>query len=110
YDVQTRQATFLMLDALPPGVNLLHLSGAAGLTDLAGNPLVGNEASGDYVVAFDVQGPPRGSSGDPLLWTEQGPNESFDSPQDLGVLFPRELEAGVTITRNASPELPRGGP
>jgi hypothetical protein len=103
YDVQTRQATFLMLDALPQGVNILHLSGRAGLTDLAGNPLVGNDASGDYVVGFDVEGPPRGSPGNPLLWIEQGPNESFASPQDLGVLFPRELEKGVTITRNASP-------
>jgi hypothetical protein len=97
YDDATNIATFLMLDALPAGVNALHLSGALGLTGFGGNPLVGNDSSGDYVVRFTVAGPPRGTPGNPLVWTEQEPNDSLAAPQDLGVLFPNELLAGVTI-------------
>ena len=54
YDDTTHQAQFLMLDRLPHGINHLHLSGSLGLTDLAGNPLVGNDPSplSDYVVSF----------------------------------------------------------
>jgi hypothetical protein len=97
YDDATNTATFLMLDALPAGVNALHLSGALGLTGFGGNPLLGNDPSGDYVVRFTVAGPPRGTGGNPLLWTEQEPNDSAAAPQDLGVLFESELQAGVTI-------------
>jgi hypothetical protein len=108
YDSATNQATFLMLDALPNGNYYLHISGQgpAGLTDLAGNPLVGNEPSGDYVVPFTVDAAPRGTGGNPLEWTDQEPNDDIDHPQDLGVLFPNELanklDTGVTITRNFS--------
>src|SRR5207249_3964852 len=59
YNMTTNQATFLMLDALPNGVNELHLSGSLGLTDIAGNPLAGsdpNHPAGDYVVSFTVNG------------------------------------------------------
>jgi hypothetical protein len=86
YDPATGQATFLMLDRLPVGDNALHLSGPLGLADFAGNPLVGNDPSGDYVAHFTVAGtgaPPH---------TDQG-------PQDLGILFPNELKnPGVTVT------------
>jgi hypothetical protein len=70
----------------------LHLSAANGLTDLAGNPLVGNDPSGDYVIHFSVNGPARGSGTDPLTWNVQG-------QQDLGVLFPNELRRGVHLVR-----------
>jgi len=85
-------ATFKMYDALPNGVNQLHLSGPRGLTDGAGNPLAGNSAGGDYVISFTVQGPARGSPGDPLTWVVQ-------DQRNLGVLFPLELQQGVTLQR-----------
>src|SRR5262249_15801253 len=74
YDTTTSQATFLLLDRLPNGVNELHLSGALGLADLAGNALLGSDAhdaTSDYVVRFTVQGPQAGSTGTPLLWLDQ---------------------------------------
>jgi hypothetical protein len=101
YDAITNQATFLMLDALPNGVNVLHLSGSLGLTDLSGNALVGNDPSGDYVVSFTVNGPARGTNGNPLVWTDQEPNNDLSHAQLLGVLFPNELAAGVNLVRNA---------
>jgi hypothetical protein len=74
YDPATGVATFLMLDALPNGTYQLILAGDSGVTDFAGNPLAGNQPDGDYVVPFVVQGPERGSDGNPLLWTAQPPN------------------------------------
>ena len=88
-----------MLDALPSGTYELHLSGAAGLTDLAGVPLAGNTPGGDYVVHFTVSGPARGDQGDPLTRTAAFP---ASGPQDLGILFPHELETGVTLTRDGT--------
>jgi hypothetical protein len=102
YDSATNQATFLMLDALPNGNYELHLSGSAGLTDLGGNELVGNDPSGDYVVRFAVDGPARGTDGNPLDWNDQEPNDDIQGPQNLGVLFPNELAAGITIIRDFS--------
>ncbi|HEV3115482.1 MAG TPA: Ig-like domain-containing protein, partial [Gemmataceae bacterium] len=83
---------FQMYDALPNGVYDLHLSGPGGLTDLAGNPLVGNRESGDYVVTFMVNGPPRGSPNNPLSWVVQ-------DQRNIGILFPAELQQGVTLQR-----------
>jgi hypothetical protein len=104
YDSSTQQAQFIMLDGFPNGAYQLHLSssGPYGLADLAGNSLVGNDASGDYVVHFSVNGPPRGTNGNPLQWYDHEPNDSVSQPQDLGVLFPHELQTGVTITRDPS--------
>jgi len=100
YDSATNEATFIMLNALPNGDYQLHLSGSAGLTDLGGNELVGNEPGGDYVVRFTVDAPARGTGGNPLEWSDQESNDDIHDPQDLGVLFPDELAAGVTITRD----------
>ncbi len=100
YDSATGLASFLVLDALPNGPASLHLSGARGLADLAANPLVGNDPSGDYVVPFVVAGPPRGTAGNPLLWTDAEPNNTAGAPQNLGVLFPRDLNKKVTLTRD----------
>ncbi len=99
YDLASNEATFLVLDALPNGASELRLSGAFGLADYAGNRLAGNDASGDYVVRFAVNGPPRGSAGNPLLWRDQEPNNTFATAQDLGVLFPNEFASNVRITR-----------
>ncbi len=89
YDSATNQATFVMLDALPNGDYELHLSGAAGLADLGGNELVGNDPScGDYVVPFTVDAPARGTAGNPLEWNDQEPNDNINDPQDLGVPLP----------------------
>ncbi len=101
WDGTTNQATFLMLDGLPNGAYQLHLAGPLGLADFAGNPLVGNDASGDYVGSFRVAGRSRGTNGNPLFWTDQEPNDTLKQAQDLGVLFPSELHAGVTVTRSA---------
>src|SRR5262249_30276760 len=106
YDSALNQATFLMLDALPNGAAELHVSnsGPSSVTDLAGNPLVGNiDPAADFVIHFSVNGPDRGSDGNPLLWESAPPND--DTPQDLGVLFPHELEAGVVVERMAGAEV-----
>lgn len=104
YDNTTQQAQFLMLDGLANGTYQLHISasGQYGLADFAGNPLEGNDRSGDYVVPFTVQGPVRGTNGNPLQWSDQEPNNSVSQAQVVGVLFPHELQAGVSLIRNAS--------
>ena len=102
FDAATNQATFQMLDALPNGAYQLRLSGPLGLADYAGNPLTGNDASGDYVVPLTVAGPVRGTGTEPLAFDDQEPNDTLDQPQILGVLFPHELQAGVTISRDFS--------
>jgi hypothetical protein len=105
FDSNTDQATFLLLDPLPSGTYALHLSGANGLTDFAGNLLVGNDPSGDYIVPFTVQAPARGTGGNPLLYTFQGAPTGSVHDQSLGTLFPNELAQGVTIER-AAPSSP----
>jgi len=111
YDPTTYRATFLMVDALPRGSYELHLSGPLGLTDLAGNALVGNDPSGDHVTRFSVGGPARGTPGNPSAWQSREPNDSLDSPQVLGPLFPAELDSThtVTITVPAPPKGAGGG-
>ncbi|MBC7821611.1 MAG: hypothetical protein IAG10_32395, partial [Planctomycetaceae bacterium] len=101
YDTATGIARFLMLDALPNGEAELHLSGSLGLTDLAGNPLVGNDTSGDFVVRFTVNGAVRGSDGVSTTWRNEAGNDSLESAQNLGLLFPHELQSGVTLVRDA---------
>ncbi len=101
-DAATDRATFLMLDGLPDGSYQLHLSGAQGLTDQGGNPLVGNDPSGDYVVHFTVAGAPRGDGGDPQTWSASPATGGGGVDQDLGVLFPHEIQSGVTVIRTAS--------
>jgi hypothetical protein len=102
YDAATNQASFLMLDAVPNGPAELHLSGPGGLTDLAGQPLIGTpNAVGDYIVPFTVNGPARGSAGNPLLWYGGQPTDTLASPQALGTLFPHDLQKGVTVKRTA---------
>jgi hypothetical protein len=103
YDTATNQAVFLMLDALPNGTYELHVSGAQGLTDLAGNPLEGNQAdpAADYVLRFSVDGVARVfNANQQLTFSVQEPNESASQAQDLGVLFPQEVQAGVVVTRD----------
>jgi hypothetical protein len=99
YDPDSGQATFQILDALPNDIYQLHLSGPLGLEDFAGDPLVGNDPSGDFISPFTVQATPRGTNGNPLVWTSQVGNNNLQHAQDLGVLFPRELAQGVTIQR-----------
>ena len=99
-DRDSNTANFLMLDALPNGTYELHLSGSNGLTDLGGNPLTGNDPSGDYVVHFQVNAPARGTGSDPLIWTAIEPAEGDVGAQDLGVLFPHEFQSGVNIVRD----------
>src|SRR5262249_25326332 len=103
FDDRTNEATFLMLQGLPNGAYRLHLSGALGLADFAGNPLVGNDpATGDYVVPFTVAAAPRGAAGDPQYWQFTDPVSSADAPVAIGVLFPLELVDGVTVQRDFS--------
>src|SRR5439155_24169609 len=52
-----------------------------------------------YVVTSKVNGPQRGATGDPTLWSYEGPANDLLQPQDLGVLFPHELQSGVDVTR-----------
>ncbi|MEI7686471.1 MAG: T9SS type A sorting domain-containing protein, partial [Planctomycetota bacterium] len=102
FDQGTNIATFMMMDGLVNGAYTLHLAGSLGLTDMAGQPLVGNDPAGDYVVAFTVAGELRGIDGNPLERSAEEPNDSSAEPQDLGILFPKELQAGVVVTRDFS--------
>ena len=43
-----------MLDAMTNGGWELHVAGAAGLHDLSGNAVAGNNGQGDFVVPFTV--------------------------------------------------------
>jgi hypothetical protein len=99
FDPTTNTATFLLIDALPNGNYTWHLSGPNGLDDFAGNPLVGNDpVSGDYLVHFTVDAPPRGTPGNPTLWESQDVTDP-QNPQTIGPLFPMELQNGVVIDR-----------
>jgi hypothetical protein len=91
YDAATNEARFLLLERLPNGNYEWHLSGTLGLADLAGNLLVANDSTGAYVVRFTVDGPVRGTNGNPLLETTREPNDDLAQPQVLGVLFPAEM-------------------
>lgn len=101
-DAATNTVRFLLLDGLPNGNYELHLSGALGLTDLAGYTLESNDPSGDHVVPFTLTGVARGIDGDPQLWLSQQPNDTLAQPQTLGVLFPHELQQSVAIVRAAA--------
>jgi hypothetical protein len=109
YDNAMNQASFLLLDALRNGAYQMHFSGSRGLTDLAGLPLEGNDPTGDYVVSFTVQGPARGTKGNPLLWTDQEPNDDFTHAQVLGTLFPHELQSKVKVVRDFTAD-PKNAP
>lgn len=98
YDADSGVARFLMLDGLPNGDYALHVSGTSGLTDGAGNAVVGNDASGDFVTRFSVTDAARGAD----RLQNKANNESLEAAQDLGVLFPHELESGVTLVRNGA--------
>ncbi len=100
YDAETETARFLMLDGLPNGEFELHVSGALGLTDLAGNPLVSNDASGDHVTRFVVAD--TSPVADARLHNNAAGNDSLETAQDLGVLFPHDLQSGVTLVRSAA--------
>ncbi len=99
YDNLTNTATFQMLDGLPNGSYALHLAGRGGLTDLGGNPLAGNDPSGDFVIPFTVQGPSRVVSGSMAAGFRVIAQAGRGIPQDIGILFPDELQAGVDILR-----------
>jgi hypothetical protein len=110
YDGATNQAVFVMHDGLPSGVYQLHLSGAPsgpgslGLRDFADNPLAGNDpASGDFVYTFSVHDPAHDPGNNPLHRYNQYPNAD---PQNLGVLFPNEIMAGVTVSRDFTTHAP----
>ena len=90
YDATTHQATFLLLDQLAGGTFTLHLDGSLGLTDLAGNPLA------DFTTSFTVDAPVVGN-----VIADADSNDG--SPQNLGVLFPHDLQSGVTVVSNADP-------
>jgi hypothetical protein len=102
YNSDTNQATFDMLQGLPNGQYELHISGVNGVSDVFGSPIAGNDPSGDYVIPFAVDVAPRGDGGNPRTWIDQEPNDGVGQAQDIGVLFPNDLAAGVTITRNFS--------
>jgi hypothetical protein len=100
YDPATNTATFIMLDGLANGPYRLHLAGGVNaLHDLAGNPLAGNGwANGDYVFDFTVNDPAQAPGSNPQIRFNQDPNTD---PQNLGIMFPLELLAPVTINGNS---------
>ena len=102
YDAATNTATFLMLDRLPSGSYGLHLSGPAGLTDLGGNPISGNGSTGDYVIDFQVKAADPGLVSDGSSGFHLAVPADTGNCLDLGVLYPHELQAGITLDRAAS--------
>ncbi len=102
YDTAANEATFQMLDGLGNGSYTLHLSGSGGLADLGGNPLVGDDPSGDCVIPFVVDGPGRAIMGDMNVGYAIASQGGQAEAQPIGVLFPDEVQAGVTITRARS--------
>lgn len=101
YSEDGRRAALVMRDALSNGSYQLHLSGRLGLTDGAGNPLAGNDPSGDYIVTFAVRGPARGSNGNPRIWMDEESDDDPAHPDDVGRLFPGELQSGVVFERTS---------
>jgi len=102
YDPNTSIAVLQFLDALPNGANQLHLAGAAGLTNLGGIRLAGNDPSGDFVVNFTVQGSPAGTPGSVVTIQDQESNDTLATAQNLQTLFPTMQQAGIAIVRNLS--------
>jgi hypothetical protein len=113
FDSATNEATFQLRDGLPNGSYHFHLSGPLGLTDLAGNPLPGNDPGGDYVSNFTVTGSVYGPPGTPLHFFD---NQPTGAVQDLGPLFGHSLQTpftdgadaltGVEVTRDFSQNSP----
>lgn len=103
FDDASNEATFQMLDRLPLGTSTLHLSGTLGLADFAGNALASNAGNGEFTtpVIVDVAAAEtkQGANG---YWVSQEPNDDESTPQEIGVLFPRELQVGVVIRREGS--------
>jgi hypothetical protein len=102
YDPNTSVAVLQFLDALPNGLERLHLSGSGGLTNMGGTPLVGNDPSGDFVVSFTVQSSPAGAPGSTVTFKDQEPNDTLATAQNLGTLFPAMQQAGIAIVRDFS--------
>jgi hypothetical protein len=94
YNSTTHEASFLMLDGLSTGAAELHLVGNAGLMDFAGNPLTAIDPSGDFIVHFTIGGPIRGTGLNRQKWYDQEPNNTFNTAQVIGALYPNELSVG----------------
>ena len=94
YDRTTNTATFQMLDGLPNGSYTLHLSGPGGLTDLGGNPLPGNDPSGDYVIPFTVAGARPWPLGRHDRRLHASPRRSARGPRTSGCCSPTSCRPG----------------
>ena len=95
YDPSTYEAQFILLDRLSDGTYTLHISGENGVTDFAGNPVVGNTPGGDYVVSFTVaDAPVLGAT----VKTTLG-NDNVQNSQNLGVIFSSEIENTFVVQR-----------
>lgn len=108
YEFATQTATFQLLDGLTNGAHELHLRAGSELTDLAGNPLAANDASGDYVIRFNVSAAERGINGNAQQRATEAGHDSVEQAQDLGVFFPRELQSVVQMERDAATSGPNG--
>jgi hypothetical protein len=97
YDPTTNTAELVLQDYLPPGIYALHVSGLAGLTNLWGVPLAGNDAaSGDFVEWIEITGSERIT---PI--TVEANHEGLEDAQDLGPIFAHDLQFGLTVQRGA---------
>lgn len=99
YDPTTNTARFEVPARLANGLYELHVSGALGVADLAGHPLVGNDPSGDYVARFTIDAGPSQLTGDPTHGYTATVDAPVETPIDFGEFFPNESDAGVTIDR-----------
>jgi hypothetical protein len=101
YDDATNTATFILLDAVPPGTYTLRLSGAGpqGITNIGGVPLAGNVSGmSDFVTTLVSQGAASGTT----AWSSLPGFDSPDHAQPIGVLFPAQLNNGINISRDTS--------
>jgi hypothetical protein len=98
----TNEATFVPDDPLPNGNYLLHVSGPLGIADQAGDPLAGDDPSGDFLSAFSVSAPL-------CQQVDSSTSPPFSGP-NLGTLCQTELAAGITLngTLTASSAGPSG--
>ena len=62
---------------------------------------MGNTPGGDDVVNFHVNTAPESMSFDPSSGYQMTLPTRLSYPEVLGVLFPDEIQAGITLTRNA---------
>ena len=110
YSASTNELQITPEFPLAPGHYQVLLWGDANAWDdvLAGpdsRPLGmddGHPSGQDYWVDFQVDAPAGSPMLAPMQLTDQEPNDDPARPQDLGILAPQQLWAGISLTRDSN--------